>query len=57
MQQIELLAKTNVDQEAALGLERAERRRVDENLHIQQLLLNQSLAEKKYGLAVIFKTA
>jgi len=46
MQQVELLAKTNVDQEAALGLERAERRRVDENLHIQQLLLNQSLAEK-----------
>jgi signal transduction histidine kinase len=46
MQQVELLAKTNLAQEAALGLERAERRRVDENLHLQQLLLNDVLAEK-----------
>ena len=46
MQQVEHLAKTNVAQEAALALERAERRRADENLQLQQLLLNQALAEK-----------
>jgi signal transduction histidine kinase len=46
MHQVEHLAKTNVAQEAALSLERAERRRVDENLHLQQLLLNEVLAEK-----------
>jgi signal transduction histidine kinase len=46
MQQVEHLAKTNVAQEAALGLERAERRRADENLQLQQLLLNEVLAEK-----------
>ena len=46
MQQVELLAKTNVAQETALGLERAERRRVDENLQLQHLLLNEVLAEK-----------
>lgn len=46
MQQVEQLAKTTVAQEAALVLERAERRRTDENLHLQQLLLNKALAEK-----------
>ena len=46
MHQVQHLAKINVAQEASLGLERAERRRADENLQLQQLLLNQALAEK-----------
>jgi signal transduction histidine kinase len=46
MQQVEHLAKTTVAQEVALGQERAERRRADENLHLQQLLLNEALSEK-----------
>jgi signal transduction histidine kinase len=46
MQHVERLAKTTVAQEVALEQERAERRRADENLHLQQLLLNEALAEK-----------
>ena len=46
MKQVEHFAKTTVAQEAALSLERAERQRSEENLHLQQLLLNQALAEK-----------
>ncbi|MFA6960079.1 MAG: ATP-binding protein [Opitutaceae bacterium] len=46
MHQVEHLAKTAVAHEEALRHERAERQRTDENLHIQQLLLNQALGEK-----------
>ena len=46
MKQVEHFAKTTVAQEAALNLERSERQRSEENLHLQQLLLNQALAEK-----------
>ncbi len=46
MHQVEHLAKINAAQEASLGLERAERRRADENLQLHQILLNQTLAEK-----------
>lgn len=46
MQQVEHLAKSAVVREEALRLEREERQRADENLHIQHLLLNQALAEK-----------
>lgn len=46
MQQVEHLARTAVAREEALRREREERLRADENLHIQQLLLNQALGEK-----------
>ncbi|HEY8933135.1 MAG TPA: ATP-binding protein [Rariglobus sp.] len=46
MHQVEHLARTAVANEAALRHEREERQRADENLHIQQLLLNQALGEK-----------
>lgn len=46
MHQVEHLARTAVASEAALRHEREERQRTDENLHIQQLLLNQALGEK-----------
>jgi signal transduction histidine kinase len=46
MQQVEHLAKSAVVREEALRLEREERQRADENLHIQHLLLNQALGEK-----------
>jgi hypothetical protein len=43
MQQVEHLARSAVVREEALRLEREERQRADENLHIQHLLLNQAL--------------
>ena len=46
MQQVEHLARSAVVREEALRLEREERQRADENLHIQHLLLNQALGEK-----------
>lgn len=46
MRQVEHLARTAVVREEALRHEREERQRADENLHIQQLLLNQALGEK-----------
>ena len=46
MQQVEHLARTAVANEAAFRHEREERQRADENLHIQQILLNQALGEK-----------
>jgi signal transduction histidine kinase len=46
MHQVEHLARTAVVREEALRHEREERQRADENLHIQQLLLNQALGEK-----------
>lgn len=46
MHQVEHLARSAVANEAALRHEREERQRADENLHIQQLLLNQALGEK-----------
>lgn len=46
MQQVEHLARAAVVRDEALRLEREERQRSDENLHVQQLLLNQALGEK-----------
>lgn len=46
MHHVEHLARTAVANEEALRYEREERRRADENLHLQQLLLNQALGEK-----------
>jgi signal transduction histidine kinase len=46
MKQVEHFARTAAVREAALRQEREERQRVDENLHIQQLLLSQALGEK-----------
>lgn len=46
MHQVEHLARTAVASEEALRHERQERQRADENLHLQQLLLNQALGEK-----------
>jgi signal transduction histidine kinase len=46
MQQVEHLARSAIVREEALRLEREERQRADENLHIQHLLLNQALGEK-----------
>lgn len=46
MLQVEHLARVAVKNEDALRREREERRRSDENLHVQQLLLNQALSEK-----------
>ncbi|MDF3057917.1 MAG: hypothetical protein K0R17_2132 [Rariglobus sp.] len=46
MQQVEHLARSAVVREEALRHEREERQRADENLHLQQLLLNQALGEK-----------
>lgn len=46
MKQVEHFARAAADREAALHREKEERRRADENLHIQQLLLNQALGEK-----------
>jgi signal transduction histidine kinase len=45
-QQVEHLARATVVREEALRTERAERQRADENLHLQQLFLNQALGEK-----------
>jgi signal transduction histidine kinase len=46
MNQVEHFARTAAVREADLRHEREERRRTDENLHIQQLLLSQALGEK-----------
>lgn len=46
MKQVEHFARTAAAREADLRHEREERQRADENLHIQQLLLNQALGEK-----------
>jgi len=46
MQQVEHLARSAVVREEAFRHERGERQRADENLHLQQLLLNQALGEK-----------
>ena len=46
IKQVEHFARAAADREAALQQEKEERRRADENLHIQQLLLNQALGEK-----------
>jgi signal transduction histidine kinase len=46
MQQVEHLARATLAREDALRTEREERQRADENLHLQQLLLNQALGEK-----------
>ncbi len=46
MNQVEHFARTAAVREEALRLEREERLRADENLHLQQLLLNQALGEK-----------
>lgn len=46
MNQVEHFARTAAVREEALRREREERLRTDENLHVQQLLLNQALGEK-----------
>lgn len=46
MNQVEHFARTAAVREEALRREREERLRADENLHVQQLLLNQALGEK-----------